>query len=131
MSFEFVGHGWSYPVRLTPDGGIDLSAGVEEVEEAMRIILATSPGERPMRPEFGCDLHRFVFAVANSDTAGMIAQEVRSSVTRWEPRVTVKDVDVSYDPDRPEVLYVGVTYVIKGTNDPRNLVFPFYVIGHE
>ncbi len=131
MGYEFVGRGWSYPARLTPHGGLDLSEGIDEVEEAIRIILGTSPGERPMRPEFGCDLHRFVFAVANTETAGLIAQEVRSSILRWEPRVDVKSVDVAYDTERPEVLYLDITYTMKGANDPRNLVFPFYVIGNE
>ncbi len=131
MSRDFIGRGWSYPARITPYGEVSLSEGNDEIEEAITIILSTTPGERPMRPDFGCDLSRFVFGVANTETAALIAQEVKSSVARWEPRVDMKSVDVLYDTDEPNTLFLELQYVVKGSNDPRNLVFPFYVIGRE
>jgi phage baseplate assembly protein W len=131
LSKDFIGRGWSYPARITPYGEISLSEGNDEIEEAITIILSTSPGERPMRPDFGCDLSRFVFGVANTETAALIAQEVKASVARWEPRVNMKSVDVFYDTEEPNTLYLDLQYVVKGSNDPRNLVFPFYVIGRE
>ncbi len=98
----------------------------------MRLILGTSPGERPMRPDFGCPIHDHVFAPADATTTGLIAFEVRNSLTRWEPRIEVLDVDVSrQDDDQPTLLYIDITYAIRDTNDPRNLVFPFYVIPDE
>ena len=97
----------------------------------MRLILGTSPGERPMRPDFGCPIHDHVFAPADSATIGMIAFEVRNSLGRWEPRIEVLDVVVTQDESQPTLLYIDITYAIRDTNDPRNLVFPFYVIPDE
>jgi phage baseplate assembly protein W len=84
-----------------------------------------------MRPEFGCGIHDYVFAPADATTAGLIAYEVRASLLRWEPRVDVRDVDVRPDPTDPATLYIDISYTVKDTNDPRNLVFPFYVIPAE
>ncbi|WP_217170956.1 GPW/gp25 family protein [Streptomyces sp. AC512_CC834] len=127
MAEQFVGSGWSFPLRIGPTGGIALVSGEQEVEEAMRLILATAPGERPMRPEFGCAIHDLVFAPVNEQTAGRIQHEVYTTLDRWEPRIEVQDVEVSTG-DGQNVLFIDVRYSIRGTNNPRSLVFPFYVI---
>jgi uncharacterized protein len=131
MAEEFIGSGWAFPLRVDTSGGIALVSREQEVEESMRLILATAPGERPMRPDFGCALHDYVFAPADATTAGRIAYEVRVSLERWEPRVDVVDVTVDVGPDDASVLYIDISYSLRGTNDPRNLVFPFYVIPPE
>lgn len=80
-----------------------------------------------MRPEFGCAIHDLVFAPVNEQTAGRIQHEVYVSLDRWEPRIEVHDVEVSAGADR-SVLFIDVRYSIRGTNNPRSLVFPFCVI---
>ncbi|WP_121747716.1 GPW/gp25 family protein [Streptomyces sp. E2N166] len=127
MAEQFVGSGWSFPLRIGPTGGIALVSGEREIEEAMQLVLATAPGERPMRPEFGCAIHDLVFAPVNEQTAGRIQHEVYTSLDRWEPRIEVHEVEVTAGDDR-SVLYIDVRYSIRGTNNPRSLVFPFYVI---
>jgi phage baseplate assembly protein W len=131
MSDEFIGRGWAFPLRTDATGGIALVSREREIEEAIRLILGTSPGERPMRPEFGCRIHDFVFASADGATANLIGAEVRRSLARWEPRIDVEDVVVSFDVYDGTVLYVDIRYAIRQTNDRRNLVFPFYVIPGE
>jgi phage baseplate assembly protein W len=81
-----------------------------------------------MRPEFGCRIHDHVFGPATSATAGQIAYDVRQALGRWEPRIEVTDVSVGFDAVASGTLYVDVGYLIRGLNDPRNLVFPFYTI---
>ena len=125
---RFVGAGWAFPLRTDPTGSIALVRGDREIVESIRLILATAPGERPMRPEFGCNIHELVFAPADASTAGRIAYEVRVSLERWEPRIDVVDVVVTFDAREEGKLYIDVQYRIRGTNDPRNLVFPFYLI---
>ncbi|MCX4549380.1 GPW/gp25 family protein [Streptomyces sp. NBC_01387] len=127
MPEQFVGSGWSFPLRIGPTGGIALVSGEREVEEAMHLVLATAPGERPMRPEFGCAVHDMVFAPINESTVGRIQHEVHTSLDRWEPRIEVHEVSVTVG-DAPGVLFIDVRYAIRGTNNPRSLVFPFYVI---
>jgi uncharacterized protein len=128
VSDEFIGRGWAFPLRTDSTGGIALVIREREIEEAIRLILGTSPGERPMRPEFGCRIHEYVFASADGATASAIAAEVKSALMRWEPRIDVEDVAVSFDAKDAAVLYIDVRYLIRRTNDRRNLVFPFYVI---
>ena len=128
MAEEFIGNGWAFPLRVDATGGIALVGRDREITEAIRLILATAPGERPMRPEFGCGVHDYVFAPADENTAGRIAFEVRRALDRWEPRIDVTDVVVGFDDEDAGVLYIDVRYAVRGSNDPRNLVFPFYVI---
>ena len=123
-----MGAGWGFPLRTDPTGSIALVTAEREIEESIRLILATAPGERPMRPEFGCAVHEHVFAPADTATAGSIAYAVRVALDRWEPRVDLEDVVVRFDAVDDGVLYIDVSYTVRGTNDPRNLVFPFYVI---
>jgi len=128
VSDDFIGRGWAFPIRTDATGGIALVAREREIEEAIRLILGTSPGERPMRPEFGCRIADFIFGSADGATANAISAEVQRSLRRWEPRIDVHDVVVSFDVVDQTVLYVDVRYSIRHTNDRRNLVFPFYVI---
>lgn len=125
---SFVGTGWRFPIDLDITGAIAMSSGTSDLEQAMYLILSTGPGERPMRPEFGCRLAQFVFAPGNATTAALMAAEVRWALLRWEPRVDVEDVVVSTDPDDAATLWIDIRYTVKATNDRRNLVFPFYVI---
>jgi uncharacterized protein len=128
MADDFVGSGWAFPLRANDKGGIALVSREREIEQAMHLILGTSFGERPMRPEFGCGIHDHVFDESNAVTAGVVAREVRASLDRWEPRADVADVVVTFDQSAQGLMYIDITYTIKGTNDRRNLVFPFYSI---
>ena len=131
MAEEFIGKGISFPLRTTASGALALVSEEQELREAIRLILGTAKGERPMRPEFGCGIHDLIFAPANSTTAGLAAQEVRRALRRWEPRVEVEDVTIRYDEQNTALMYIGISYTVKGANDPRNLVFPFYTIPSE
>lgn len=128
---DFVGSGLAFPLQLAPTRNLALASGRTEIEQAILLILSTAPGERPMRPDFGCGIHDYVFAPANSTTAGQLAHEVRIALERWEPRIDVEDVAATVDGDEEGRLWIVVSYAIKGTYDPRNLVFPFYVIPSE
>ena len=128
MSQEFIGRGWSFPVHVDATGGIALSSDAREIEESITLILSTAPGERPMRPELGCAVHDYAFAPADAATAGAIGDAVRTALRFWEPRIDVTGVAVTFDAVDHGVLLIDVGYAIRGSNDPRNLVFPFYVI---
>lgn len=125
---DFIGRGWAFPVGVDATGQIALVSGSHEIEQAMRLVLSTYPGERPMRPDFGSRLRDFIFDGATWENAIAIAAEVRASLLQWEPRATVADVLVAPEAADPGVLMIDIVYTVKGTNDPRNLVFPFYTI---
>lgn len=131
MDVDFVGAGWSYPLATDAAGGVALVAKDREIEQAIRLVLGTTRGERPMRPEFGCRIHEHVFGPANAATAGQVALDVREALERWEPRIDLDEVRVGFDAIESGVLHVDIAYRVRGLNDPRNLVFPFYVIPAE
>ena len=131
MQDEFIGAGWAFPLNVNAAGGIALARREQELEQAMGLILRTYPGERPMRPEFGCRLRDYVFRGANELVAGELGNEVKDSLTRWEPRVFVQAVNVTPDRNDRTMLYIDILYSVRPTNDRRNLVFPFYTIPED
>jgi hypothetical protein len=131
MAQELVGRGIAFPMRVSTTGGLATVTDDDEIQESIRLVLGTAYGERPMRPEYGCGIHDFVFSPSNATTAGRVAYEVRRSLERWEPRIAVDDVRVTFDTEDTAVMYIAVSYAVRGTNDPRNLVFPFYTIPME
>jgi len=128
---DFIGAGWAFPAGVDTRGGVALVRGDTELVQAMRLILSTYPGERPMRPDFGSRLRDFVFRSPDEPTKAELRQEVRTALLRWEPRVDVQSVDVKPEPDDHSLLFIDIAYTPKGTNDRRNLVFPFYTIPED
>jgi phage baseplate assembly protein W len=128
MAASFIGRGVAFPLARDASGRLALVSGATDVERSIRLVLATYPGERPMRPEFGSTIADHVFAPADATTAGRLAHAVRTGLDRWEPRIELEDVRVHLDAAEEGVLYIEIVYRLRGTNDPRNLVFPFYVI---
>ncbi|MEX0761909.1 MAG: GPW/gp25 family protein [Dehalococcoidia bacterium] len=128
---DFIGRGWMFPVRVSKRGGLMLTSGVEEINASLRMILSTAPGERVMRPDFGCRIWDLLFAPVDANTLGQMVQTVTEAVERWEPRIELQEVEPVPDPEDASVVHILLTYVLKNTNDRRNLVFPFYTIPRE
>ena len=131
MPEEIVGRGWVFPPHIGPQGGIALTHERNEIDQAITIILSTAPGERVMRPTFGCRLHTLVFAPNNSHTAAQARRYVEEALGMWEPRINVLEVDVRPDGDQAHALVIEIRYEIKTTHDRRSLVYPFYLIPEE
>jgi len=127
---DFIGRGLAFPVTTDRTGSVALTDGPGRIEQSIRIILGTSYGERPMRPEFGCGVHDLLFGPADARLAARVEEEVRASLTRWEPRIEVRRVTAQLGPAGAE-LAVSIDYVLRDDNSPRNLVFPFYSLGEE
>jgi uncharacterized protein len=128
---EFLGRGLALPLQIDPRGGIALASGDHDIEQAIRIVLLTAPGERVMRPEFGCRIHELVFAPHNPTTEGLAIHYVQEALLRWEPRIDVLEVDVSSSPEQPGAMLITINYQVKNTHDERSIVFPFYLTGEE
>lgn len=131
MRADFIGAGWTYPLGVRHSGAISTTSGVDKIEQAMRIILTTYPGERPMRPEFACRLRDFVFESVTETNADAISAEVTRALDRWEPRADVRNVVVTPRQEEFGLYHIDISYVVKSTNEERNLVFPFYTIPEE
>ena len=123
-----IGRGWQFPPALDERGTIALTTDLSEIEQAIHIILNTAPGQRVMRPEFGCRIHELVFAPNNAATAGLASRYVREALGRWEPRIQVQEVRVQPQREDPSHLTISISYRINATHSNRSLVFPFYLI---
>lgn len=124
---DFLGRGWAMPVELDPRTGLVASVAYEEdIRQSLRIILETAPGERVMRPNFGCGIHELVFSVVDSTAIQQIRSTVQEALRRCEARIDVLDVTVEEAATREGKLLVQVEYRVRRTNQTGNLVFPFY-----
>jgi phage baseplate assembly protein W len=95
------------------------------------LILGTAPGERPMRPEFGCGVHDFVFDSIDANTVGRMEDAIRVALERWEPRIEVQSVGFDLSQSGSGLLTIDIGYKVRAINTERNLVYPFYVIPAE
>jgi hypothetical protein len=128
---DFIGRGISFPMRVDQAGSIATSSGPADIESSIRMILTTAPGERLMRPAFGCRIWELLFEPINANTLGLMGEAVREAIGRWEPRVNLDDVRLDPTGQHAGEVLIEIDYTIRTTNDRRNLVYPFYVIPWE
>lgn len=124
---DFIGRGFPFPLQIDARGSMVLVGGTEELERSMAMVLSTAPGERPFRPMFGCAIWELMFEPINDNTLGLMEMYVEEALRRWEPRVDIEEVRCLPNPDSGEV-QIEIDYVVRQTNDRRNLVYPFYLI---
>jgi phage baseplate assembly protein W len=130
---DFIGRGIVFPMAIDHTGAIAMTSGADDIDSSLRMVLLTAPGERVMRPQFGCRIWDLMFEPINATTVGLMADAVRDAVGQWEPRVDVESVEVRADPDHDDGsrVFIDLHYRVKATNDRRNLVYPFYTIPRE
>lgn len=124
---DFLGKGWSFPLRPTAARRLGWSAGEEKVRQSIYLILATAPGERRMRPEFGCGIHDLVFEANTASLHSRLPHLVREALRRFEPRIDVTDVRIEAPEEARNFLLIRVDYRIRATNNYFNLVYPYYL----
>jgi uncharacterized protein len=123
---DFQGRGWPFLVRPT-GGGLALVGGEEKIRQSIWLILSTAPGERQMRPDFGCGIHDLVFEPNTAALRGVIQERAREALTRWEPRIDVVDVRVEAPQEARNYLLIRIDYRIRANNAFYNLVYPFFI----
>jgi uncharacterized protein len=128
---EIIGSGLAFPLQVDRRGGIALARDEQDIDQAIQLILGTAPGERPMRPEFGCGVHDFVFDSIDASTIGKMEEAIRAALDRWEPRISVATVRFDLAQASQGLLTIDIGYHVRATNTERNLVYPFYVIPAE
>jgi phage baseplate assembly protein W len=127
---DVLGTGIAFPLHLE-DGKLALAHDDEDVAQAVLLILSTVPGERPMRPEFGCAMYDVAFDRVDAQTAGRIEREIRVALDRWEPRIDVEGIEFDFSGADDGVVEILLTYRLRHTNELRNLVYPFYIVPAE
>ena len=124
---DFIGKGWRFPITVNAKGGIDWSNGPQRLSDAIWIIIKTSLGERVMLPTFGAGVNDYVFQSNSSMVRTQLASAIKQALLKWEPRITVTQASVNPVPDEPSQVLVSIEYTINATNEPANVVYPFYL----
>lgn len=128
MGKEFLGQGWKFPIVPGPTGALAWSAGDDNVEQSLRLLVLTRVGERVMRGSFGSRVGELVFRPGSAQNLRAIEAEVRTTIGRFEPRAEVLDVTAEADAVDPTQITVALSYRVRRTNTRDNLVFPFYLV---
>ncbi len=126
MDSDFLGVGWQFPLAME-NGRVQMTRYEAAVRQSIEMILSTAPGERLMRPDFGCGIHDLVFATSGAETIGQIVSAVQRSLVEWEARIDVLDVAVQPSADNPNQLLIQINYQVRNTTNRFNLVYPFYL----
>lgn len=100
---------------LTPRGSIETVSEDDSVRQSVLLLLSTRPGERVMRPNYGCDLFQLMFSPNDDTTAAIAMHYVRQALLRWEPRIEIKSLDATRDPALPNVLLIQLAYQVRTT----------------
>ncbi|HEV7684664.1 MAG TPA: GPW/gp25 family protein [Pyrinomonadaceae bacterium] len=126
-TLAFLGRGWNFPVRPDERGNsLEYVGGPEKVRQSIEIILETEPGERIMRPAFGCGLRRYLMKPNSTVTRALIQREVSLALNTWEPRIDLHSVTATAGDD-PALVLIEISYVHKRDGRQSNLVYPFYL----
>jgi uncharacterized protein len=126
ISTDRIGRGLAWPL-VPQDGRLPRAQDLARIQQSLVMILETEPGERLMRPDFGCGLRRFLQQPNSGATRAQIEREVVDAITRWEPRIVLHEVRVEPDAQVASALWIVLDYRLKLDGRADSLVFPFSV----
>jgi phage baseplate assembly protein W len=127
----FLGVGWSFPPEFhkhADNMGVRMVAEEEDIQESLKILLYTRPGERVMQPSYGCGLHSMVFETLSESAITEIRDVIERAVLFYEPRITLESIDVNTEDMYDGRLLIRLNYIVRRTNNRSNVVYPFYYI---
>ncbi len=123
---SFLGTGWSFPPTFKRTSySVSMVADQEDIQQSLRILLATAPGERFLQPTFGCDLHKFLFSPVDAGLKTYLLDLIKTAILYHEPRIVLDDITLSEEPNEG-LMTIELTYTVRATNTRSNLVLPFY-----
>ncbi|MDJ0861086.1 MAG: GPW/gp25 family protein [Gammaproteobacteria bacterium] len=118
-------------LRISPTGGIDMVDGEQSIRQAVLLLLSTRRGERVMRPNYGCDLHKLAFDPNDQTTAGLAIHYVRRALEQWEPRIAILSLDATQNPEDPSRLDVSLEYRMRRLARPGRLLISIDLLQPE
>ena len=128
-SKDFLGRGFAFPPRIdSATGQFVMTESEEDIRQSIYIILMTRMKERAMLPDFGCNLHEYIFEVPDSEFEVEIGNEIVEALTKYEPRIINVEVRVDTKNLTDGMIYLNIDYTVRATNNPNNLVFPYYLM---
>ncbi len=126
---QFLGTGWSFPPAFNKSAqtmGVAMVSYEEDINESLRILLGTAPGERVMHPAYGCGLKLMVFENFDQSAVTELKDMIKRAVLFFEPRITLDRIDVDLQEIDQGCIRFCLNYTVRTTNNRSNIVYPFY-----
>lgn len=124
---SFLGRGWHFPPAFGLGGNrVEMVVGEEDIDQSLRILLATKPGERVMQPSYGCGINALVFESISESTVTEIKDMVERAILFFEPRIDLKGLEIDASEIYEGKLTLLIDYSVRATNSRNNMVYPFY-----
>ncbi|MEG1774183.1 MAG: GPW/gp25 family protein [Oscillospiraceae bacterium] len=125
---DFLGRGFSFPPSVdSATGRFETVSADEDIRQSIYLIITTRKNERAMLPEFGCSIYDFVFELPDASAASLVRTAIIDALIRWEPRIINIAVSIDDRAMQEGKLILSISYTVRATNNPNNLVFPFYL----
>ncbi|MCC5946168.1 MAG: GPW/gp25 family protein [Bernardetiaceae bacterium] len=126
---SFLGKGWKFPPTFDKNRNtVMMVSDEQDINESLRILFSTLPGERLMNPEYGTVLHEMVFEDMSETLIGQISESLETLIIRHEPRIEVEQIDIDTEEYLDGVIHIELMYRVRLTNTRSNMVYPFYFI---
>lgn len=129
IAFAGLDEGRPVGLATTPSGGLATVSGAAAVRQSIMMLLSTMPGERVMRPDYGCPLHRIVFLPNDDTTAGLAIHYVRDAILRFEPRAEIVHLDAGRE--APQILRIDLEYRVRSTLESDRISLSVDLAGGE
>ena len=128
LNTSFLGRGWSFPPSFDKKAKTaEMVDGIDDIEQSIRIILSTIPGERVMYPAFGCGIDRFIFESRDATHLTMLKDTIYDALLYDEPRIKVEHINIMEDKEIDGLLRIHISFTTIITNSRSNMVYPFYL----
>jgi phage baseplate assembly protein W len=127
ISASFLGTGWSFPPAFSNTGKqVEMLSDAADIQSSLEILLSTRPGERVMRPDYGCNLDELVFEPLTTTFKTYIKDLVSTAILYHEPRIEVNKIELDDTSELEGKIILTVEYTVRATNSRYNFVYPFY-----
>jgi len=133
----FLGTGWSFPPEFVKDAGnggagvVRMTSDEADIYASLTILLSTAQGERFLNPKYGLDLRDQVFESMSTTATTLLIDRVRDGILIYEPRIEIVSLMLDSSRAVEGVVLLLLEYNVRATNSRYNLVFPFYMSGHD
>jgi hypothetical protein len=127
MRRAYLGRGWSFPPEFHwARAGVEMLEDEADVASSLEILLGTTPGERTMLPDYGCNLDELLFESLDTRMKTLMADKIETAILYYEPRIELEKVRLDDTRELEGVILIEIVYRIKSTNSRFNFVYPFY-----
>ena len=127
MELTFLGRGWSFPRSFYETRHeVEMLEEEMDIAKGLEVLLGTTPGERIMLPDFGCNLEELLFESLDTTLKALMANKIESAILYYEPRIDVESIVLNTQLEWEGVIIIDITYRVRSTNSRFNFVYPFY-----